>query len=104
MKNLLFSIITLLIFVSMSNIEAKAETQQQNDVFVEVVKEKATKEKQEPKKTKYKYQDRKGQKHDIYITKRGACFYYKTSKNNKEYRVYLDSTTTSRINAMLNEE
>lgn len=50
---------------------------------------KTTRSKQEPIKTEYKYQDRKGVEHDIYISSRGRCFYYVTNKDGEQNKRYL---------------
>lgn len=40
--------------------------------------------------TKYTWEDKKGNKYPIYITKKGACYVLRTSKKTgKEYKYYL---------------
>ena len=51
---------------------------------------KVEKSKVQPTKTTYTWKDQDGQIYDIYITKNGRCFYYKTSKKTgNQYKVYL---------------
>lgn len=58
---------------------------------------KTTRNKVEPIKTEYKYQDRKGVEHDIYISNRGRCFYYVTNKEGKQDKRYLSKELSIEI-------
>lgn len=58
---------------------------------------KATRNKVEPIKTEYKYQDRKGVEHDIYISSRGRCFYYVTNKDGEQDKRYLPKELSMEI-------
>ncbi len=61
------------------------------------VAKKATRNKVEPIKTEYKYQDRKGVEHDIYISSRGRCFYYVTNKDGEQDKRYLPKELSKEI-------
>ena len=61
------------------------------------VAKKTTRSKQEPVKTEYKYQDRKGVEHDIYISSRGRCFYYITNKDGKQDKRYIGEEISRKI-------
>ena len=61
------------------------------------VAKKATRNKVEPVKTEYKYQDRKGVEHDIYISARGRCFYYVTNKDGEQDKRYLSKELSKEI-------
>lgn len=63
------------------------------------IAKKATRSKQEPIKTEYKYQDRKGIEHDIYISSRGRCFYYVTNKNGEQDKRYLPKELSREVAA-----
>lgn len=58
---------------------------------------KATRNKVKPIKTEYKYQDRKGVEHDIYISNRGRCFYYVTNKDGEQDKRYLPKELSREI-------
>ena len=58
---------------------------------------KTTRNKVEPIKTEYKYQDRKGVEHDIYISSRGRCFYYVTNKDGEQDKRYLPKELSMEI-------
>ena len=61
------------------------------------VAKKTTRNKVEPIKTEYKYQDRKGNTHDIYISNRGRCFYYVTNKDGEQDKRYLPKELSREI-------
>ena len=63
---------------------------------------KAIRSKQEPIKTEYKYQDRKGVEHDIYISSRGRCFYYVTNKDGEQDKRYLPKELSKEIANKMN--
>ena len=58
---------------------------------------KTTRNKVEPIKTEYKYKDRKGVEHDVYISSRGRCFYYVTNKNGEQDKRYLPKELSKEI-------
>ena len=58
---------------------------------------KTTRNKVEPIKTEYKYKDRKGVEHDIYISSRGRCFYYVTNKDSEQDKRYLPKELSMEI-------
>ena len=58
---------------------------------------KTTRNKVEPTKTEYKYQDRKGVEHDIYISSRGRCFYYVTNKDGEQDKRYVGEEMSRKI-------
>ena len=65
-------------------------------ITAEVIRENNTfkittvKTKSEEEKTKYIYEDNKGNKYPIFVTKSGTCYIKKiSSKNGKEYRQYV---------------
>lgn len=66
------------------------------------IAKKATRNKQEPVKTEYKYQDRKGVEHDIYISNRGRCFYYVTNKDGEQDKRYLPKELSKEIATKMN--
>ena len=68
------------------------------------VAKKATRNKVEPIKTEYKYQDRKGIEHDIYISSRGRCFYYVVNKDGKQDKRYLPKELSKEIATKTNIE
>ena len=65
---------------------------------------KITRSKQEPVKTEYKYQDRKGVEHDIYISSRGRCFYYVVNKDGEQDKRYLPKELSKEIATKLGVE
>lgn len=65
---------------------------------------KTTRSKQESIKTEYKYQDRKGVEHDIYISNRGRCFYYVTNKDGEQDKRYLPKELSIEIAAKVGIE
>lgn len=49
-------------------------------------------------KTKYTWEDKKGNKYPIFITKKGACYVLRVSKKtNKEYKYYLPKDIQAQI-------
>lgn len=68
------------------------------------VAKKATRNKVEPIKTEYKYKDRKGVEHDIYISSRGRCFYYVINKDGEQDKRYLPKELSREIAAKVGVE
>ena len=91
MKRLL---IILALFCAFSTIQAQEVTRVGN-TFIST---KVSKQKAEPQKTKFEFQDSSGQKYPIYIGSTGSCFIIKISKKTgKEYRQYLGAEISSAI-------
>lgn len=63
---------------------------------------KTTRNKVEPIKTEYKYKDRKGVEHDIYISSRGRCFYYVVNKDGEQDKRYLPKELSKEIAVKMN--
>lgn len=64
-----------------------------------------TRKASQPIATPYYWEDAKGEKHPIFMTKNGACFVYKTSKKTgKEYRYYLPKDIRTEINKLMSNE
>lgn len=54
-------------------------------------------------KTKYTWEDKKGNKYPIFVTKKGACYVLRTSKKTgKEYKYYLPKDIQETIKKELN--
>ena len=54
--------------------------------------------KAEPVKTKYNWQDSKGNSYPIYISQSGSCFVFRVSaKTGKEYKQYLGKEISAQI-------
>lgn len=85
MKKLVLLLMLVMAFVTITN------AQTYNVSGNTYIQNKIEKQKVEPIKTVYKYQDSKGKEYDIYMTpSSGSCFVYKiSSKTGKEYKQYL---------------
>lgn len=92
MKKFLFILIALFAFTL--NAEVKYETK--GNVITQV---KTSRSKGEPTKTKYQFQDSKGELHDVYMSPSGSCFYYtgKTTKTGTPEKRYLGKEKSSEI-------
>lgn len=91
-------IITLLVALLMS-VASYADVVRDGDNFKV---EKTTSVNQDTK-TKYTWEDKEGNKYPIYITKRGACYVFRTSKKTgKEYKYYLPKDIQETIKKELN--
>lgn len=94
MRTILFS---LLLILGMS---CKAQIRQGN-----VFKEDTTKVLKLDAKTKFEYEDSKGIKYPIYITKSGAVYVIKVSKKTgKEYKYYLPKDIKEAVNKEIKEK
>lgn len=93
-------IITLLVALLMS-VASYADVVRDGDNFKV---EKTTSVNQDTK-TKYTWEDKKGNKYPIFITKRGACYVIRTSKKTgKEYKYYLPKDVRETIKKELGYE
>lgn len=54
--------------------------------------------------TGYTWEDSKGNKYPIFISKKGACYIKKISKTGKEYKQYLPKEIQETINKELKEK
>ena len=83
----------LCILLALFCITVNAEVKREGDTFKV---EQTTKE--SDTKTKYTWEDKKGNKYPIFITKRGSCYILRTSKKTgKEYKQYLPKETQTQI-------
>lgn len=88
MKNLILCILLALFCIS-CNTEVKEEP----GTFKV---EQTTKE--SDTQTKYTWEDKKGNKYPIFISKKGACYVFRTSRNTgKEYKYYLPKDIQEQI-------
>lgn len=83
----------LCLLLALFCITVNAEVKREGDTFKV---EQTTKE--SDTKTKYTWEDKKGNKYPIFITKRGSCYILRTSKKTgKEYKQYLPKETQAQI-------
>lgn len=83
----------LCLLLALFCITVNAEVKREGDTFKV---EQTTKE--SDTKTKYTWEDKKGNKYPIFITKRGSCYILRTSKKTgKEYKQYLPKETQTQI-------
>ena len=83
----------LCILLALFCITANAKVKRDNDTFKVEQTAKAS-----DTKTKYTWEDKKGNKYPIYITKKGACYILRTSKKtDKEYKYYLPKDVQDQI-------
>ena len=85
-------------FVILLGIIANAQVLKEGNTF------KSNKEKTEvvEQKTSYEYEDSKGNKYPIYVSKRGSLYVIKTSKRTgKEYKYYLPKEMQEEIKKYL---
>lgn len=79
-KFIIVSFVILLGIIANAQIMKEGNTFKQNKEKTEVVEQ----------KTSYEYEDSKGNKYPIYVSKRGSLYVIKTSKKTgKEYKYYL---------------
>lgn len=107
MKKLIFLIALVVVAISVSaqngvqtnntSIFSSTGGVEYNSSTKTYVAKKTTRNKIEPIKTEYKYQDRKGIEHDIYISNRGRCFYYVTNKDGEQDKRYLPKELSREI-------
>ena len=82
----------LCILLALFCITANAEVKREGDTFK--VEQTAKSDTQ----TKYTWEDKKGNKYPIFITKKGACYVIRTSKKtSKEYKYYLPKEIQAQI-------
>lgn len=95
-KSIAFVTATVLFWVLLCTMDAKAqEITRVGNTFIST---KVSKQKAEPQKTKFEWQDSEGQKYPIYIGSTGSCFVIKVSKKTgKEYRQYLGAEISEAI-------
>lgn len=75
----------LCILLALFSITSYAEVKREGDTFKVEQTAKASNT-----KTKYTWEDKKGNKYPIFVTKRGACYVLRVSKKTgKEYKYYL---------------
>lgn len=93
-------IIALLVALSMS-VAGYADVVRDGDTF----KVERTTSVNQDTKTKYTWEDKEGNKHPIYITKKGACYVLRVSKKTgKEYKYYLSKDIQETIKKELNTQ
>lgn len=96
MKKLLFIVITLFLLMG---IPLQAQVKREGNTF------KSEQTSSQDTQTKYTWEDKEGNKHPIFITKKGACYIFKTSKKSgKEYKQYLPKEVQEQIKKELNHE
>ena len=90
-------IVILLLTFSANTLSAQGFTfERKGDTFV--ARQSTNSSKGELTKTKYTWQDNKGNKYPIYISKSDSCFVTKTSsKTNKKYKSYLNPEISIQI-------
>lgn len=87
------------LFLSIFAVTGYAEVKREGDTF----KVEKTATTSSDTQTKYTWQDKKGNKYPIYITKKGACYVIRTSKKTgKEYKYYLPKDIQEIIKKELN--
>ena len=87
------------LFLSIFAVTGYAEVKREGDTF----KVEKTTTTANDTQTKYTWEDKKGNKYPIYITKKGACYIIKTSKKTgKEYKYYLPKDIQETIKKELN--
>lgn len=83
----------LCILLALFCITSYAEVKREGDTFKVEQTAKAS-----DTQTKYTWEDKKGNKYPIYITKKGACYVLRTSKKTgKEYKYYLPKDVQAQI-------
>ena len=86
-------IAALLLFVGAKYSNSYAQIQRQGNTFVSAPKKLA-----EGTKTKYTWQDSKGNDYPIYVAKSGSCYVIRISKKSgKEYKQYLGKEISAEI-------
>lgn len=97
MKKFLQMMLVVLIasFSALPEAEAQAQTRREGDTFIQQSSRNSA---TSAIKTKYIWEDTKGNSYQIYITSNGRCFVNKvSSKTGKEYKYYLDEETSKTI-------
>lgn len=96
----LFICIALMLALGVNNSSTYAQSVvKSGKTFVATSTNKSKGEKEAPIKTGFEYQDTKGNKYPIYMTKSsGSCFIIKVSKKSgKEYRQYLGAEISQQV-------
>lgn len=87
-KFILISFVVLLGIIANAQVVKEGNTFKQNKEKTEVVEQ----------KTSYEYEDNKGNKYPIYVSKRGSYYVIKISKKTgKEYKYYLPKEVQEEI-------
>lgn len=88
-------LVVLIASFSVLPCEAQAQIKREGNVFIQQNSKSQT---SNAVQTKYVWQDSKGNKYPVFITKNGRCFVNKvSSKTGKEYKYYLDEETSKTI-------
>lgn len=94
-------IITIALLLTLTAGQAQQVTREGN-TFSVVVSNK-TKQATETK-TKFEWQDAKGNKYPIYVGKTGACYIKRISRNGNEYKQYLGAEISAQVCRELGRE
>lgn len=94
-KFLQMMLIVLIASFSVLPCETQAQTKREGNTFIQQT---SRNQASSAIKTKYTWEDTKGNSYPIYITNNGRCFVNKvSSKTGKEYKYYLDEETSKTI-------
>lgn len=94
-KFLQMMLVVLIASFSVLPCEAQAQTKREGNTFIQQPSRNSA---TSAVKTKYIWEDTKGNSYQIYITSNGRCFVNKvSSKTGKEYKYYLDEETSKTI-------
>lgn len=94
-KFLQMMLVVLIASFSVLPCEAQAQTRREGNTFIQQSSRNSA---TSAVKTKYIWEDTKGNSYQIYITSNGRCFVNKVSnKTSKEYKYYLDEETSKTI-------
>lgn len=87
-------IITIALLLTLTAGQAQQQVTREGNTFSVVTNK--TKQATETK-TKYEWQDAKGNKHTIYVGKTGACYIKRISKAGNEYKQYLGAEVSAQV-------
>ena len=95
MKKLIFCL-----FIALVSCTSYAQVAREGNTFKSITTQTT---KSEGQQTKYTWEDKKGNKYPIYITKRGAVYINrKSAKTGKDYKQYLSKEVKEQIQKELN--
>lgn len=103
MKKFVFSSVLMMLTLCVNNSNAQSNVKREGNTFTQVSNRQS--HKADTLVTTYIYADSNGKKYPIIINKTsGACYVWKLSRNNKNYRQYMKPEVTEQICRELNIE